>query len=89
MGMHIRYASSVFQLPPQGPRAQIDRTLYKQHMKEELQAYHDNLHIRTSEVFDLVIDHEATEHSTFGSIKGVRLSEYQSPRPANGLIVPF
>ncbi|KAF9014568.1 GIDA-domain-containing protein [Hymenopellis radicata] len=56
-----------------GPRAQIDRVLYKRYMKRELRNYQENLRLRAAEVFDLVVDHERTPESTWGTIKGVRL----------------
>ncbi|KAK0502131.1 glucose inhibited division protein A-domain-containing protein [Armillaria luteobubalina] len=56
-----------------GPRAQIDRKLYKRYMKKELAKYQENLHIRAADVFDLVFDHDHNSDSVWGRIKGVRL----------------
>ncbi|PBK98235.1 glucose-inhibited division protein A subfamily [Armillaria gallica] len=56
-----------------GPRAQIDRKLYKRHMKMELAKYQENLHIRAADVFDLVFDHNHNPDTVWGRIKGVRL----------------
>ncbi|KIY67135.1 glucose-inhibited division protein A subfamily [Cylindrobasidium torrendii FP15055 ss-10] len=55
-----------------GPRAQIDRVLYKKYMREELQNY-KNLDICTAEAFDIVFDHEQTPENTYGTVKGLRL----------------
>lgn len=64
-----------------GPRAQMDRKLYKKHMQETLFNY-PNLHIRAASVFDLSVDRSSKDdastsinHSVHrtGSIAGVRL----------------
>ncbi|KAI1420588.1 mitochondrial translation optimization protein [Xylaria sp. FL1777] len=57
-----------------GPRAQIDRALYKKHMREELQAY-PNLSIITGSVSDIVIDENVMDpdSSAKSRITGVRL----------------
>ncbi|KAI2642776.1 GIDA-domain-containing protein [Xylaria nigripes] len=57
-----------------GPRAQIDRALYKKHMREELQTY-PNLSIITGSVSDIVLEANTTDpNSTAKSrISGVRL----------------
>lgn len=64
-----------------GPRAQMDRKLYKKHMQETLFSY-PNLHVRTASVFDLTVDRSpknaastSMEHSAYrtGSITGVKL----------------
>ncbi|KAF7794657.1 hypothetical protein EIP86_005795 [Pleurotus ostreatoroseus] len=55
----------------QGPRAQIDRKLYKHHMQLALNSY-PNLDVRAASVHDLVFDHPASE-STWGTVSGVRL----------------
>ncbi len=49
-------------------------------MKRELRKYNENLRLRAAEVFDLVIDHEQTPESTWGTIKGVRLGGQQLVR---------
>ncbi|EIN06856.1 mitochondrial translation optimization protein [Punctularia strigosozonata HHB-11173 SS5] len=50
-----------------GPRAQIDRKLYKKHMQDTLKAY-PNLDIRGGSVFDLVFEHEPPSSVTPGNI---------------------
>ncbi|KAI2630610.1 glucose-inhibited division protein A subfamily [Hypoxylon sp. NC1633] len=59
-----------------GPRAQIDRALYKKHMREELTSY-PNLSIITDSVSDIVLgegaDPAATGGQAKGKITGVRL----------------
>ncbi|TGO13995.1 hypothetical protein BTUL_0060g00530 [Botrytis tulipae] len=54
-----------------GPRAQIDRDLYKKHMREELEAY-PNLSIVTGSVADIIVSKEEGEAQS-GKITGVRL----------------
>ncbi|KAF7941559.1 hypothetical protein BELL_0218g00160 [Botrytis elliptica] len=54
-----------------GPRAQIDRDLYKKHMREELEAY-PNLSIVTGSVADIIVSREESEAQS-GKITGVRL----------------
>lgn len=53
-----------------GPRAQIDRDLYKKHMREELETY-PNLSILPGSVADIVVKRE--EGASHGRITGVRL----------------
>ncbi|KAI1174180.1 mitochondrial translation optimization protein [Nemania sp. FL0916] len=57
-----------------GPRAQIDRALYKKHMREELQTY-PNLSIITGSVSDIVIDENVADptNAAKSRITGVRL----------------
>ncbi|KAJ3746153.1 glucose inhibited division protein A-domain-containing protein [Lentinula detonsa] len=55
-----------------GPRAQIDRKLYKRHMQAALADY-PNLDIRSGSVFDLTFDHEGVANNKWGNISGVRL----------------
>ncbi|KAI1803222.1 glucose-inhibited division protein A subfamily [Daldinia bambusicola] len=57
-----------------GPRAQIDRALYKKHMREELQSY-PNLSIITGSVSDIVLGEnvDPTGGSPKSKITGVRL----------------
>ncbi|GBE86068.1 Mitochondrial translation optimization protein [Sparassis crispa] len=56
-----------------GPRAQVDRKLYKEHMQEALHSQH-NLRIRAASVFDLVLNHFAgSDASNWGTVEGVRL----------------
>ncbi|KAI1384498.1 glucose-inhibited division protein A subfamily [Hypoxylon trugodes] len=70
-----------------GPRAQIDRALYKKHMREELQTY-PNLSIITDSVSDIVLGEDADLAS--GVIKkeitGVRL-ESGEILPAGAVII--
>ncbi|KAG0648478.1 translation optimization 1 [Hyphodiscus hymeniophilus] len=53
-----------------GPRAQIDRSLYKKYMKEELEAY-PNLSIVPGSVADIIVSRDEGQMS--GKITGVRL----------------
>ncbi|KAI2471705.1 glucose-inhibited division protein A subfamily [Annulohypoxylon bovei var. microspora] len=57
-----------------GPRAQIDRALYKRHMREELQSY-PNLSIITNTVSDIVLGEKADPvgDPSKSKITGVRL----------------
>ncbi|KAI1497498.1 glucose-inhibited division protein A subfamily [Biscogniauxia marginata] len=56
-----------------GPRAQIDRALYKKYMREELLTY-PNLSVITGSVSDIVVDSSADPSSPAkGRITGVRL----------------
>ncbi|KAF8881583.1 glucose inhibited division protein A-domain-containing protein [Infundibulicybe gibba] len=56
-----------------GPRAQIDRKLYKKHMQDILFNY-PGLTIHPGSVFDLVLDHADLPNSTHGAkITGVKL----------------
>ena len=54
-----------------GPRAQIDRTLYKKYMKEEILAT-DNLNVLEGKVADIIVEHDNDGVST-GKIRGVKL----------------
>ncbi|KAG6824661.1 hypothetical protein H0H92_006180, partial [Tricholoma furcatifolium] len=56
-----------------GPRAQIDRKLYKKHMQEALHNY-SGLDIRAGSVFDLIFDHsDSSTSDRWGKISGVKL----------------
>ncbi|KAF9220588.1 GIDA-domain-containing protein [Gyrodon lividus] len=60
-----------------GPRAQIDRKLYKKHMQDIIFNY-PNLEVRASSVSDLVFDHDMASSSSsstpvWGAVKGIRL----------------
>ncbi|KAI0263638.1 mitochondrial translation optimization protein [Gloeopeniophorella convolvens] len=62
-----------------GPRAQIDRKIYKKHMQHTLHNY-PNLDIRAGSVFDLVFNHTippdnvpSSSQSIWGTVDGVRL----------------
>jgi tRNA uridine 5-carboxymethylaminomethyl modification enzyme len=62
-----------------GPRAQVDRKLYKKHMQEILFNY-SNLHVQSGSVFDLVFNHPISAPPTFdspkwGEIEGVKLGK--------------
>ncbi|KAG2079875.1 mitochondrial translation optimization protein [Suillus cothurnatus] len=58
-----------------GPRAQVDRKIYKRHMQDIIFSY-ANLDVRAASVFDLVFDNSpcaSTSSSTWGTVTGVRL----------------
>ncbi|KAJ8597288.1 GIDA-domain-containing protein [Rhizopogon salebrosus TDB-379] len=60
-----------------GPRAQVDRKIYKHHMQNIIFAY-PNLDVRAASVFDLVFDNSAapstsTSSPIWGTVTGVRL----------------
>jgi glucose-inhibited division protein A len=56
-----------------GPRAQIDRALYKRYMREELTNY-ENLSVVEGSVADIITEKELdSEEGSHGSITGVRL----------------
>ncbi|KAH7922233.1 glucose-inhibited division protein A, partial [Leucogyrophana mollusca] len=60
-----------------GPRAQIDRALYKKNMQDIIFNY-PNLSVRAASVFDLVFSHDASTSSSaappiWGAVEGVRL----------------
>jgi len=56
-----------------GPRAQIDRALYKRYMKEEMLGY-EGLNIVEGKVEDILVDREGQQESgRHGRIVGVRL----------------
>nr|POE56814.1 mitochondrial translation optimization protein 1 [Quercus suber] len=57
-----------------GPRAQIDRTLYKKHMREEMTNY-PGLQIKEGKVADILVDRseESMQEGRHGRITGVRL----------------
>ncbi|KAI0698990.1 glucose inhibited division protein A-domain-containing protein [Cytidiella melzeri] len=55
-----------------GPRAQVDRKLYKQYMQDTLHKY-PNLDIKAGSVHDLVFNHATSDAGTWGTVKGVRL----------------
>ena len=60
----------------QGPRAQIDRKLYKKHMQAAIFSY-PNLDVRAGSVHDLIFDHTKCSSNiagqTWGRVNGVRL----------------
>lgn len=57
-----------------GPRAQIDRALYKKHMREEMTDY-PGLEVKEGKVADIVVDRSpaAAAEGRHGQITGVRL----------------
>ncbi|GAB1728837.1 hypothetical protein NU195Hw_g6575t1 [Hortaea werneckii] len=57
-----------------GPRAQIDRTLYKSNMREEMMQY-PGLSVKEGKVADIMVDHSphATQGGLHGKISGVKL----------------
>ncbi|KAJ7688993.1 glucose inhibited division protein A-domain-containing protein [Mycena rosella] len=56
-----------------GPRAQIDRKLYKKHMQQAI-LEQPNLDVRAGSVFDLVFDHsQPLAPNQWGKISGVKL----------------
>ncbi|KAI7159196.1 glucose-inhibited division protein A subfamily [Hortaea werneckii] len=57
-----------------GPRAQIDRTLYKSNMREEMMQY-PGLSVKEGKVADIIVDHSphATQGGLHGKISGVKL----------------
>jgi len=67
-----------------GPRAQIDRSLYKKHMREELMSYH-NLAIVPGSVADIIVSREEGDVDK-GRITGVRL-ESGEVIPTNHVII--
>ncbi|KAG5952941.1 hypothetical protein E4U53_007499 [Claviceps sorghi] len=71
-----------------GPRAQIDRDLYKRYMREELETY-PNLSIILGSVSDIVLsklDDDAAKSARVESVGGVRLESGQVI-PANKVIL--
>ncbi|KAF2218988.1 tRNA uridine 5-carboxymethylaminomethyl modification enzyme GidA [Elsinoe ampelina] len=68
-----------------GPRAQIDRELYKKHMREEITTY-PGLSVLEGKVADIIVDHEATGDGSHGQIKGVRLEGGQVI-PTNNVVI--
>ncbi|OTB04963.1 hypothetical protein M426DRAFT_145295 [Hypoxylon sp. CI-4A] len=70
-----------------GPRAQIDRALYKKHMREELLSY-PNLSVITGSVSDIVLGEsiEPTGGTPKSKITGVRL-ESGEILPTNAVVI--
>lgn len=62
-----------------GPRAQIDRSLYKRYMREEMTSY-KGLSVVEGSVADIIVDREvdgAKGRGRYGKITGVRLESGQ------------
>ncbi|KAI6893458.1 glucose-inhibited division protein A subfamily [Hortaea werneckii] len=57
-----------------GPRAQIDRTLYKSNMREEMMQY-PGLSVKEGKVADIIVEHSphASQGGLHGKISGVKL----------------
>lgn len=68
-----------------GPRAQIDRQLYKKHMKEEMTNY-KGLSVLEGKVADIVVQREGMTDGTHGKITGVRLESGQVI-PTNNVVI--
>ncbi|GAB7343609.1 hypothetical protein MBLNU457_1609t1 [Dothideomycetes sp. NU457] len=68
-----------------GPRAQIDRSLYKQHMREEMMNY-PGLNILEGKVADIVLQREELGDGKTGKITGVRL-ESGEVIPTNNVVI--
>lgn len=70
-----------------GPRAQIDRGLYKKYMREEIVGY-KNLSVLEGSVADIILDREdeGLEEGAYGKIKGVRL-ESGEVLPASKVVI--
>ncbi|KAF1983431.1 glucose-inhibited division protein A subfamily [Aulographum hederae CBS 113979] len=67
-----------------GPRAQIDRELYKKHMREEMVGY-ENLSIIEGKVADIVVERSEESEST-SRITGIRL-ESGEVLPAASVVI--
>ena len=70
-----------------GPRAQIDRALYKKHMREEITNYR-GLHVKEGKVADIIVDRSPTAmvEGRHGKITGVRLESGEVISTANVVI---
>lgn len=70
-----------------GPRAQIDRALYKKHMREEMLRYR-GLHVKEGKVADIIVDRSlaAMAEGRHGKITGVRLESGEVIRTENVVI---
>ena len=69
-----------------GPRAQIDRALYKKYMREEIEGY-QGLSVVEGKVADIIVDRNAEEGSgAYGKITGVRLESGQII-PAGNVVI--
>jgi tRNA uridine 5-carboxymethylaminomethyl modification enzyme len=70
-----------------GPRAQIDRALYKKHMREEIVSY-PGLQVKEGKVADIIVDRspESMASGRHGKIVGVRLESGEIIRTGNVVI---
>jgi tRNA uridine 5-carboxymethylaminomethyl modification enzyme len=70
-----------------GPRAQIDRALYKKHMREEIENY-NALSVKEGKVADIIVDRspEAAMEGRHGQITGVRLESGEIIQTRNVVI---
>jgi tRNA uridine 5-carboxymethylaminomethyl modification enzyme len=68
-----------------GPRAQIDRALYKRYMREEITNY-KNLSVVEGSVADIVVESDMMEEGAHGRITGVRL-EGGHVIPTNNVVI--
>ncbi|KZM19348.1 Mitochondrial Translation Optimization [Ascochyta rabiei] len=70
-----------------GPRAQIDRALYKKYMREEMEGY-QGLSVVEGSVADIIVDRTEEEgrKGSYGKITGVRLESGQIIPTANVVI---
>lgn len=70
-----------------GPRAQIDRKLYKKYMQEEMMAY-SGLSVKEGKVADIIVDcsPEAVGEGRHGKITGVRLESGETISASNVVI---
>ncbi|EMC97398.1 hypothetical protein BAUCODRAFT_450980 [Baudoinia panamericana UAMH 10762] len=70
-----------------GPRAQIDRALYKKHMREEMLAY-PGLQVKEGKVADIIIDRSsgAVLGGRHGKITGIRLESGETVMTENVVI---
>lgn len=75
-GIHFRMLNSSKGSAVWGPRAQVDRELYREHMQDIILNY-PNLDVRSASVFDLEFDHSTSSTSgstpAWGAVAGVRL----------------
>ncbi|KLO18646.1 glucose-inhibited division protein A subfamily [Schizopora paradoxa] len=71
-GIHFRVLNKSKGPAVWGPRAQIDRKLYKRHTQHEI-FNHPNLHIRLGSAFDIQMESGFPEGKTSLGVNGVRL----------------
>lgn len=68
-----------------GPRAQIDRDLYKRHMKEEILST-PGLQVVEGKVADIIVSKDETDTVAAGKITGIRLEDGQV-LPASQVVI--